>query len=415
MQRPEFRVKLSVISELFKLLTIRQPVGLLLLISFLLTTCGCLFHNKQINSPTAAGLESNSLRDPNTLNEPVEDMYRSLIKKQTAYYEHANYNVLCLSGGGSYGAYTVGVLTGWTQRGDRPCFDVVTGISTGALIAPFAFLGSAFDPTILSLYTNVETRDIYRIKGPCGILSESFATNKPLRKMMDQMVHPELVQAVAREHQKGRRLYIGTTEAEGKRFVVWDMGAIASQGRPQDIELMKEILLASSAIPGVFPAARIPVYVNGQCFHEMHVDGTVSQSVFFRPPVQAIQHPKPTNVYVIVAGKLYADSASVSPSAINIAIENLQSFSYAHTRGDLVRIWSMCSMAGYGFKLAAIPQDCPAPKSMTEFKPEEMQNLVQSAVRQMLSGTAWRSTPPGNEPGEEPLLRTTNELIHLPR
>lgn len=401
--------------ELFKLKLRGQPFLALSFLVFFVFTTGCLFHNKQINSPTAAGLETNTLRDPKTLDEPVEEAYRSLARRQAVHHEHANYNVLCLSGGGSYGAYTVGVLTGWTQRGDRPCFDVVTGVSTGALIAPFAFLGSAYDPMISSLYTQVETRDIYRLKGICGVFSESFATNKPLRKLMDQLVHEDMMQAVAREHQKGRRLYIGTTEAEGKRFVVWDMGAIASQGRPQDLELLKEILLASSAIPGVFPAARIPVYVNGQCFQEMHVDGTVSQSVFFRPPVQAIQHPKPTNVYVVVAGKLYADAASVSPRAINIAIENLQSFSYAHTRGDLIRIWSMCSLAGYGFKLASIPQESPAPKSMTEFEPTAMQNLVQTGVRQMLSGTAWRSSPPGLEPGEEPLLRTTNELIHLPR
>jgi predicted acylesterase/phospholipase RssA len=284
------------------------------------------------------------------------------------------------------------------------------------LIAPYAFLGSAYDQQIKELYTTMESRDIYRLKPVTGLFSEAFATNKPLARQLDESVTPPMMAAVAREHAKGRRLYIGTTEMEGHRFIVWDLGAIASGGRPQDLELIKQILLASTALPGIFPPTKIPVTINGECFTELHVDGSVSQSVFFRPPVdQPGQSPRDTQVYVIVAGKLYADQETVNPKSVSIAIQNLQTFSYAHTRGDLFRIWSTCQMTGRGFHLTALPKDYAAPASMTQFNPQEMAGMYQEGVRQVMQGSAWRTTPPGLEPGEDPLVRTGTDLIHVPR
>ncbi|MFT3880195.1 MAG: patatin-like phospholipase family protein [Gemmatales bacterium] len=310
----------------------------------------------------------------------------------------------------------MGVLYGWSCRGDRPCFDVVTGISTGALIAPYAFLGSGYDQQIKNLYTSIDANDIYRLKPVTGVFSESFATNRPLARMLNEQVTPEMMAAVAREHARGRRLYIGTSEMEGHRFIVWDVGAIASGGRQEDLDLIKKILLASTAIPGLFPPTRIPVTVNGECFTELHVDGSVSQSVFFRPPAdQPGQSPRDVEVYVIVAGKLYADKETVTPRSVRIAFQNLQTFSYAHTRGDLYRIWSICQMTGRGYHLTALPADYPAPASMTDFEREQMTGMYQEGVRQVLAGTAWRTTPPGLEPGEDPLVRSSTDLTVVPR
>ena len=142
----------------------------------------------------------------------------------------------------------------------------------------------------------------------------------------------------------------------------------------------------------------------------------MSQSVFFRPPTEKEGNsPQGTQVYVIVAGKIYADPEAIKPSAINIAIGNLQSFSYAHCRGDLYRIWSICQFSGRHFHMASIGNDYPAPTSMVEFDRQQMTGMYQEGVRQMMTGTAWRSTPPGMAPGEGALVRGSTDLVEVPR
>ena len=226
-----------------------------------LLLAGCLLHSRPTHTPTSVGLNTNNLIDP-AAQIDSHDALRQLNSQAKATGSltsrtSAKRSALCLSGGGAYGAYSVGVLYGWSCRGDRPCFDVVTGISTGALIAPYAFLGSAYDEQIKQLYTTLDAKDIYRLKPVTGVFSEAFATNRPLARQLDEAVTPQMMAAVAREHAKGRRLFIGTTEMEGHRFIVWDMGAIASGGRPEDLVLIKRILLASTAIPGIFPPTKI--------------------------------------------------------------------------------------------------------------------------------------------------------------
>lgn len=390
------------------------------LVPLLLLLAGCLLKAQQLHTPTSAGLNTNNLIDAASQvdsQDALRQLHAQLPKVPAVTTSHSSKQaVLCLSGGGVYGAYSVGVLCGWTQTGTRPCFNVVTGISTGALIAPYAFLGSSYDPVIHELYTTMDERDIYRLKPVTGAFSESFASNRPLARKICEMVTPKMVAAVAQEHRQGRRLYIGTTEMEGKRFIVWDIGAIACQGRQQDIELIKQVLLASTAIPGIFPSVKIQVTVNGECFTEMHVDGSVTQSVFYRPPAEQPGVPASnTQVYVIVAGKIYADPEPITPRSLTIAIENLATFSYAHTRGDLFRIWSTCQMTGRGYHQTALPAGFPAPKSMTHFDQVEMTNMFNEGVKQVTQGTAWRSTPPGMEPGEDPLVRSSTDLMVVPR
>lgn len=381
-----------------------------------LLLAGCLLHSRPVHTPTSVGLNTNNLIDPAAQIDSQDALRQLHSQGRLTSRTTAKRSALCLSGGGAYGAYTVGVLYGWSCRGDRPCFDVVTGVSTGALIAPYAFLGSSYDQQIKELYTTMDARDIYRLKPVTGVFSEAFATNRPLARRLDEAVTPQMMAAIAQEHAKGRRLYIGTTEMEGHRFIVWDMGAIASGGRREDLVLIKQILLASTAIPAIFPPTKIPVTVNGECFTELHVDGSVSQSVFFRPPIDRPgDSPRDTEVYVIVAGKLYADQEPVNPKSVSIAIQNLQTFSYAHTRGDLFRIWSTCQMTGRGFQMTALPGDYSAPASMTEFDRQQLTGMYQEGVRQVTQGTAWRTTPPGLDPGEDPLVRTSTELIHVPR
>lgn len=380
-------------------------------------------------SPAKAGVDPRRLADPTVQND-VQTELRQLVAVGDRFREQIRpavlppqRSVLCLSGGGSYGAYSAGVLCGWTARGDRPEFDVVTGISTGALIAPFAFLGPDDDDTIRTLFTTVRDRDIYRKRYVRGLVGPSFASNEPLARRLRQIVDCQFMQRLAVEHRRGRRLYLGTTELEGKRFVVWDIGAIACRGTPQDADLIVRVLLASTAIPGFFPPEDIPVTVNGQPFVERHVDGGVSSSLFFRPPYvppevlaanPAARSLYGTNVYAVVAGKLFADPATVSPRALRITAEALSAILYAQGRGDLVRLWTICELTGMTYHQTAIPAEFPAPRSSTEFDPEAMTAMFNEGVRQVFAGTVWRRTPPGVAPGEQPDERAGTDLVIRP-
>jgi hypothetical protein len=333
-------------------------------------------------------------------------------------------NVLCLSGGGSFGAFSAGVLVGWGERGDRPCFDVVTGISTGALIAPFAFLGAKYDSEMQRFYTTLSSKDIYKTTPVKGIIGESFTDSTPLLNQIDQMLTAETMQELADAHASGRRLYIGTTEEEGKRFIVWDIGAIACRNGPGDRELIRHVLLGSASAPGVFPSSKINVFVDGVCHTERHVDGGVSQAIFFRPPYvdpsipheQAMREMVGTNVYAIVAGKLYVDPEVIKPLALTQAAKSVSTMIYAQTRGDLQRMYTLCLVRGMNYHLSAIPPEYPAPLSSSEFKPEVMGPMFEEGRRWVTgSPDPWRHSPPGAEFGEAPLVRTGRCLTYQQR
>lgn len=160
--------------------------------------------------------------------------------------------VLCLSGGRAFGAFQAGLLVGWTETGTRPAFDSITGVSTGALVAVLAFLGLEYDAELKRAYTASTTADIYRNKRTArGLLSGSLNDNGPLGRLIDGTITPAALDRIAEEHRRGRRLYIAT-DLDGRRPVVWDLGAIAAKGEPNARELVCKLLLASAAIPAFF-------------------------------------------------------------------------------------------------------------------------------------------------------------------
>jgi hypothetical protein len=335
-------------------------------------------------------------------------------------------NILVLSGGGTYGAYSAGVLYGWTRTGTRPTFDVVTGISTGALIAPLAFLGPEYDGQLREVYTTLRNNDVFRIRKTLRtvlLVTDSLADNSPLARKIEQMVTPDLLRKIAHEHGVcGRRLYVGTTELDSRRPVIWDLGEIASRGTMDDLILFRKVLLASAAIPGFFPPVRITVTADGQPLTEHHVDGGVTNALFFRPPhlppgqrgdpVQASLYG--SNVYTLVAGKLYADPDPVRPRALTIAANSVSTLIYSQTRGDLLKLYTACLLTGMNYYTAAIPPDFPAPAGSTDFDPAEMTRMFDEGVRQTANGMPWRTTPPGLEPGEGAFLRTGTQLQKVP-
>jgi hypothetical protein len=328
---------------------------------------------------------------------------------------------LALSGGGMYGAYSVGVLTGWTAAGTRPPFDVVTGVSTGALVATYAFLGTEYDGSMVKLYTSVTDRDIYRKRPRVAVLfSDSAASSEPLKRLIEAQVDDALLAAVARAHAAGRRLYVGTTNLDARRLVIWDMGAIAAGGRPDAKELYRKVLLASASVPGFFPPVPVEVEVNGRPFTEMHVDGGATTGVFLRAStlhldreaLRAGRSPLAgSDAYVVIAGKLYADPSCTDRRTVQIAEGALSSMVSSQTRGELFRIYTLCLLGGMNYHLSAIPEDFTVSGDAMAFDPAEMRRLYAAGYEAAQTGRAWRDTPPGAEPQEQTRPRTGTQFL----
>lgn len=218
--------------------------------------------------------------------------------------------LLAISGGSDKGAFSAGLLTAWSRRGDRPQFDIVTGVSTGALIAPFAFLGTDQDATLEHIYTTLGPKDIFRKRGIAGAIGTGgLADSAPLRALIAHYITPAFLDRIAAEHRRGRRLFVVTTNLDAQRGVVWDMGAIAQATTTDRVALFTRVLLASASIPGVFSPMLIDVSANGRHFSEMHVDGGVvggffvlPRAIFAQPDLAAM--PANARIFVFYNGRV---------------------------------------------------------------------------------------------------------------
>jgi hypothetical protein len=321
-------------------------------------------------------------------------------------------NALCLSGGGQYGAYAVGLLAGWSARGDRPDFDVVTGISSGALIAPLAFLGPRYDPVLKEVWDNLETDQLFKYRPiPVHILRDkALASSDPMKALIARIITPQVMDDIRAAHRCGRRLFVGTSTLHARRLIVWDLGAVACSGHPEADELVRTILLATSSIPGLVPPVDLPVEVNGVTVCEQHTDGGAVAQTFLR---LGGHHPRPdpadpaarwlcgSNVYVIAGGKLYIDPIQGDLGFLSRATGAVSAALYALYRADLWRLYSFCQASGMGFHHTDIPRELPTPGRSTEFETETLRSMYAAGYQFSVSGKPWRQTPPGCEPGEE--------------
>jgi predicted acylesterase/phospholipase RssA len=191
---------------------------------------------------------------------------------------------LAVSGGGDNGAFGAGLLVGWSENGTRPSFKLVTGISTGAPIAPFAFLGSAYDPQLRAVYTDITPSEVYQRRWLIeAVFNDALSDTDPLFQLISRYADADLLAAIAREYRKGRVLLIGTTNLDQQRPILWNIGAIAASGQPGALDLFRKILRASASIPGVFPPVMIDVEAGGHRYQEMHVDGGAVAQTFLLP------------------------------------------------------------------------------------------------------------------------------------
>lgn len=316
-------------------------------------------------------------------------------------------SLLAVSGGGDKGAFGAGLLCGWTDAGNRPVFKGVTGISTGALIAPFAFLGGDYDHVLRTVYTSLEPQDIAKHRQVwAAITNDAMADNRPLWGQISRYADEALLKRVAEEHAKGRILLVGTTDLDARQPVIWNMGKIAASGAPRALELFRNILLASAAIPGAFPPTMIEVEVDGQKYEEMHVDGGASAQVFVYPPrMRAVaaemgqQMQRSFTLYVIRNSALQPDWEPVTRRTISIAGPAIGSLIHTQGLGDLNRIYMQSQRDGLDFNLAYIDTDFTVPHTV-DFDAAWMKQLFDYAYAQGKSGYPWKKHPPmlGAEP-----------------
>ena len=302
-----------------------------------------------------------------------------------------HHNVLVLSGGGSHGAFGAGVLKGWSESGKRPKFEIVTGVSTGALIANFAFLGPQWDKELKQFYTNISDDQIYINLGFEGFFEESLYDTAPLRNVIAQVVDHKMLQAVAAEHLKGRRLYVATTNLDLGKVVVWDMGGIAASGHKGSLQLYRQILLASAAFPGLFK----PVYIGARDGHvHMHVDGGIKAPILLRSFMVGGPRLHRT-IYVLVNGKisLLAGAPPVAPKFKDISLRAISELSRGLYYKTIYQSYVTTRNAGGRFRIMYLPDNVPAGEVM-RFKTNEMRKLFEVGRRMGRDMKNWKREPP---------------------
>jgi predicted acylesterase/phospholipase RssA len=319
-----------------------------------------------------------------------------------------HYSHLLLSGGGANGAFGSGLLNGWTKAGTRPVFKIVTGVSTGALMAPYAFLGPKYDEALRDLYTTTRSQNIFVSGSLFGMISQLFfgealADTGPLATMIAQHVDEQFVREVAAAHSQGRRLYIGTVELDAQRFVVWNMGLIAQADYPDKVRLFRKVMLASASIPVVFPPVFFDVEAGGSLFDEMHVDGGVAAMVFFNAGLFSPMVARNTvgaapgydRIFVIHNGQLAPPTPTPTPRTVRgISSRVLEAAGRSAVIGDLFRIYTIAQREGAEYRWITIPDDVNL-RGDEFFDPVLMTSLYELGFKRGLAGGDWNTRLPG--------------------
>lgn len=310
--------------------------------------------------------------------------------------------VLALSGGADRGAYGAGFLNGWTKAGTRPEFTVVTGVSTGALIAPFAFLGPEFDSRLKAAYADIGPDDIYRLRFPLSIpFSVSAVSDKPLHRRIDTFITDSVIDRVAAAHRRGRRLYVLTVNIDAGRGVVWDMGAIAASGAPDRYRLFRQILLASSVIPAVFPPVAIETRGNSGPIEEWHVDGGIVAPLLAPPLMASGSAGRPVRLYVLVNERLGGQFDLVKPGIFSMAQHAFELSVQTTLRRQAAQAWSWSKRSGADYRLTYVAPDFKRQDDHDYFATDYMQALYAYGEERGKAG-AWVSRPPPGGGPDDP-------------
>ena len=305
---------------------------------------------------------------------------------------------LALSGGGDNGAFGAGFVVGWTVAGTRPEFRMVTGISTGALIAPFAFLGPQYDGQLRAVYTTLgPDRVFFRRRLTAALFSDAMADASPLADVIAYHANDAMLAAIAEEYQRGRLLLIGTTDLDAQRPVIWNIGAIAASKHPGALDLFRKILQASAAIPGAFPPAMIDVEIDGRKYQEMHVDGATMAQLFLYPgsfDPGTLKGRSRQTAYIIRNGRLDPEHAETGRRTIAIATRAMGTLLQSAGYSDVVQAYFLTKRDGVAYRLAYIGPEFRASRS-GPFDLAYMQALFEYGYDEARSAHPWHDAPPG--------------------
>ncbi len=313
---------------------------------------------------------------------------------------------LAVSGGGDNGAFGAGLLNGWSETGTRPEFRIVTGVSTGALIAPFAFLGPQYDAALREVYTTMTPERVFRARGlSAALFNDAMADTSPLADVIAKYADEKMFAAIAREYNEGRLLLISTTDLDAQRPVIWNIGALAASGKPGALQLFHNILRASAAIPGLFQPVMIDVELDGKKYQEMHVDGgTIAQLFLYPPALEANRLLKRKRVaYIIRNARLDPDYAMAERRTVTIAGRAINTMLAASGHNDILRIYFISLRDGVDYNLAYIGSDFTLEKK-GEFEQSYMQALYQYGYDQARAGREWHKLPPSFALQAQPIV-----------
>jgi predicted acylesterase/phospholipase RssA len=331
------------------------------------------------------------------------ELERAFARRRSQPQSASPVTFLALSSGQEDGAFGAGLLVGWTEHGGRPAFQIVTGTSTGALAAPFAFLGPEFDWALEAMYTRTGADDIVDARYlVAAVNNDAMMDTEPLARTIAKYLTPRVLQRVADEYQKGRLLLISTTNLDSGKLVIWNIGAIAASENPQRLELVRKIILASAAIPGLFPPVMIDATLKDGRHQEMHVDGGTVSQMFLYPPsldmaaiIKAFANKKERPAaYIVRNGRVSPQPEEVERGTLQIAGRAITTMIASNAVGELYRIYTTTQRDHIDFKLALIEDDFAEPYKL-RFDHGYMSKLFAYGRAKGVAGYAWQTVPPG--------------------
>ena len=399
---------------------LRVVLSLMMVVVALLLWAYFLFGSATRPTPPPPGVKASlpfGAIDINELDLAADSQLQESIQKTllnpTGWYaaqkdSESRIDILALSGGGSRGAFGAGVLCGWSEAGTRPDFKIVTGVSTGALQSTFAFLGSDYDSALKDVYTQHDTKDLYSKRSRVAPLYTD-ATNDSigLSKVIEHYITAEVLEAVANKHQRGYRLFVGTTNLDTTEFIIWNMGKIAASGRADALEHYRKVLLASASIPVFFPPVYFEVQANGKRYHEMHVDGSTYSNLVFRSFMLDIEDAIEKvgislsdfdiRLYIIRNGRRDEESARVPVpgKALSIAESTIRTLFKVSSTSAMYRAYVLANRSNIDYHLAVIPTDYKFDFAVTDFDQEGMLELFEFGYNESApNGYKWLKHPP---------------------
>ena len=307
------------------------------------------------------------------------------------------YPALIIGGGVSNSAYGIGLLNGWLKQGSRPTFKIITGYSSGSLIALATFAGKEYEDRLIDLFTSISTKDVIRQNGIFGILFGNSVNSSALfAKKIDNIVDDNLMVRVAHEHAKGRRLYVGTSDLDAQEFVIWDMGVLASRKGPNSVKMFRRIILASCSFSSMLPPVFFQVEAGGRRYDEMHADGGVIGGIFHVYQLMEGLRSREfrTRLYILNCCYMSTHSKQIENNLTAIISRTIETNGSAKMSGDTYRMYAFAKERGWDYNLAYIPEDFE-PRQKEMFDKQEMQRLFKRGYDDAVAGYKWHKAPPG--------------------